>query len=145
MTRRLGDLSQELMDRARDFYIENDISLEELAGQSERLFGQAISRPALERISTQDRWPVLKTRHRYGLEGIPASQEDEAETIRRIVADMIMDADNPPSATTLPSLVRAWMDLRNIAGAFQDFSAKTSRQRALEIIEEERGLNDNNS
>lgn len=127
-----------MVEKLRNHYVTNDISLADLADTSASLIGQHVSVDQLKRASIKGRWNVLKVRARYGKAGLPNTSEEEADDIRAVVFDSIMDPENPPSARDLASLIGAYMDLRKMGG-LSAAGAKTDRQKILDMIAEHAG------
>lgn len=145
--RRYGQYSEEYINSLRDFYVNNPVSLKELAamtGSDE--FPQAVDFMVLNFYCTQGRWGTLKQRVAHGKSGLPDTLQEEIEDLRELTYDTMMDAENRPAPRDLSSLMSAYMSLQ-AAGKIRGSSAKTSFQDALDLIQQvesgENGRGDN--
>jgi hypothetical protein len=135
MAHRRGQYSEEYINSLRDYYIENPVSLKELAamtGSDE--FPHPIDPTALNFYCTQGRWGTLKQRAAHGKSGLPGTLQEEVEDLREEVYDTIMNPEDRPPARDLSALIAAYMNLQS-AGKTRGTSAKTSLQDALDLIE----------
>lgn len=128
-------LARDFVDQCRDYYVENPITLEQLAMEAETLFGRGVEYRALQRYAIRERWGVLKTRFEHGKEGLPETVAEEVADLREQVYDTIMDPENKPGPRDLNSLISAFMNLRAAGGARMG-TARTAMQDVLEIVEE---------
>ena len=129
MTKKLGKVSEETYDLARELFVEGAVSdLKELSDRSEELLGQFVGHESLKLRSNTDPkgiWSILKAQTRVG------NPDLELEDIRAMI---YLDIMNPETAATARAqLTNSYMTLRAKGGANKRNSAKTSRQQVLDL------------
>lgn len=131
MTKRYGPLSNELIERIRETYIQSDMTLEDISRRSEELFGQKVSIDVLKKRAGDDGdWSVLKAQYRE--ENKSENLDDQIMDIMKVVYEDIMDKETPPSARA--QLVNSFITLLNKGGGNKaKGTAKTSTEQAIEI------------
>jgi len=101
-----------ILAQLEEIYIQNVISLDELAKRSMELVGFTISCESIRHYATQFRWGTKRRRHTFGKDGLPKDDEDMVDDLARIVYDTILDPENTTNPRELSSLVSAFMDIR---------------------------------
>jgi len=133
--RSFNEYSAEYIERLKEFYVNNPISLDELASGSQDEFGIEIDLRSLKFLAFKGRWGVLKRRTAHDKEGLPDSIVEEINDLREALYDAIMDAENPPPPRDMSSMISSYMNLQSV-GATKIGSAKTSLQQVLDTAEE---------
>lgn len=133
--RRYGQYAPEYIESLKTYYINNPVSLRELAamtGSDE--FPQEVDPMVLNFYCTQGRWGTEKQRAAHGKSGLPQTLQDEIEDLREQVYDTIMHPEDPPSPRDLSSLISAYTTLQ-AAGKTKGSSAKLAQQDAIDLFE----------
>jgi len=130
-----SDYSDEYLERLRDYYVDHDISLEDVAYLSSTEFGQPIPFENLRKIAAAGRWTTIKRRKAYGKDGLPADIVEEVEDLRQIVYDTILNPEETHAPRDLASLISAYSNLKGISREGGS-SAKTDLQAVLDSLEE---------
>lgn len=129
MSRRGGDLSDELWTQARELYVTGQVSsLKELSVRSVELLGQNISWDSLKRRASagpEGDWTVLRSQARAG------NAELELEDIRTMIYMDIMNPETGPSSRA--QLTNSYMTLLQKGNVKGKGSAKTSIEQALQL------------
>jgi hypothetical protein len=136
MSRKFGELGDELVSVLEHAYVIDGLGYAEISGLSEQLIGQQVSEQTVYNYAVKGRWDTLRARHAYGKDGLPGTIEEEVADIRQIVYDAIVRPDERPSARDLASLVSAYTSLKG-AGASIMGAGKTSREKVLDLILEQ--------
>jgi len=124
------DLTDEQIKRLEDYYVSTPgATLSTLAAEAKALIGREVDRSTLKGHSGKRRWGVMKKRFQMGKSSLPESVGEEADDLRTIVYDKIMDPDDPPSVQELTTLIASWQKLQEVAPRTR--SAKTPREQAI--------------
>lgn len=129
--------SQELINRIKEYYINNDVSLAELSSNSQTLFGTYFDIELLKYYSKHDKngsWSILKSNSGRKTEDVP--MQEKLQKVANKLYEMIIDDDSEVSSTQLAQLAKTWSDLVDKAKLMKDTtSAKTSAQSVKDIFE----------
>ena len=125
--------------QVRDFFIDNNISLEDLAERALDLFGKAISKADILYMSRTDvngPWSVQKANSGRRTEDTPVSEQ--VRNVANILYDLMFDTDKPLPPTQLAQVAKTWSDLIDKAKLMKETtSAKVPGQMAKDIFAEE--------
>ena len=126
---------KELIAQAREYYLNNEISLTMLASVSEDLFGTPIEERDLKWFAFNDpegRWSILKVN-----QGKKTSEVPTKEKLRRVadkLYELIVDEEDPIPNSSLAQLTRTWLEINMRANLDSVSTAKTSIQSAKDLI-----------
>ena len=127
----IHDLAEEHVETLKRLYLDDpSMTLKELSERSEELIGIRASLDTVKNLSSMYRWGVEKRRSQMGRVGLPEGIVDEAQDMRTIIYDLIMDPEYKASVQEMTALIGSWDKVRAIAPTTK--SAKTSRQRQME-------------
>lgn len=125
--------------QVRDFFIENSISLEDLAERALELFGKSITKAdilAMSRTDVDGPWSVQKANNGRRTEDTPVSEQ--VRNVANILYDLMFDTERPLPPTQLAQVAKTWSDLVDKAKLMKETtSAKVPAQRAKDIFAEE--------
>lgn len=143
-----GAFSEELLQQIKEYYLSNDVTLNEIAENSVNLFGQKITLDDLKAYSRTDKdgaWSILKANSGRKTSEVPVSEK--LSKIADKLYDLMIDEEAPLSAGALVQVAKSWSELLVKANLNKEVSAKTSTQTVKDIfakLEAERNNGTNN-
>lgn len=143
-----GAFSEELLQQIKEYYLSNDVTLNEIAENSVNLFGQKITLDDLKAYSRTDKdgaWSILKANSGRKTSEVPVSEK--LSKIADKLYDLMIDEEAPLSAGALVQVAKSWSELLVKANLNKEVSAKTSAQTVKDIfakLEAERSNGTNN-
>lgn len=143
-----GAFSEELLQQIKEYYLNNDVTLNEIAENSVNLFGQKITLDDLKAYSRTDKdgaWSILKANSGRKTSEVPVSEK--LSKIADKLYDLMVDEEAPLSAGALVQVAKSWSELLVKANLNKEVSAKTSTQTVKDIfakLEAERSNGTNN-
>lgn len=143
-----GAFSEELLQQIKEYYLSNDVTLNEIAENSVNLFGQKITLDDLKAYSRTDKdgaWSILKANSGRKTSEVPVSEK--LSKIADKLYDLMIDEEAPLSAGALVQVAKSWSELLVKANLNKEVSAKTSTQTVKDIfakLEAERSNGTNN-
>lgn len=122
---------EEILGKAFEYFINNNISLRQLSQESEQLIGQHLSYDVLKKISAEEGW--LEERHRIVLSKL-GSREDQINAILDQAAAMLQSPEVITSPSAWSSIANTFFSGLNKMGVKTEnqTSGKTDLQSALE-------------
>lgn len=127
-------LTEEQKRKLKEAYLEdNYLSLKQLSDISESVCGIKVETNNLKQMSMIDGWAIEKRRQQLGKSGQPKDIADEADDLRKIVYDMIMDPEVQRDPAAISQLIGTWDKIR-IASPRKS-SGKSSRQQQIEATQ----------
>jgi hypothetical protein len=134
-------MNEQLLEKAKKYYLDNNVTLREIAEESRNLFGTAMTYDTLRWHAMKGQWSVLKRRSMMGKNGLPDTQQDAMADIANVAYSAIMDADDPPNGRELAGLVSAFLNLVQKGVVSAGESAKTDMQQVLDMIKKHASSN----
>lgn len=130
-----GAFSEELLQQIKEYYLNNDVTLNEIAENSVNLFGQKITLDDLKAYSRTDKdgaWSILKANSGRKTSEVPVSEK--LSKIADKLYDLMVDEEAPLSAGALVQVAKSWSELLVKANLNKEVSAKTSTQTVKDIF-----------
>lgn len=138
--------TKDFVSKVRKYYIDNNISLEDISKNSTTLFGKNIPLADIKWLSRDDvdgAWSVQKANKGRRTEDTPVG--DKIRTVADKLYNIIVDDDSDLSANQLAQLAKTWSDLVDKAKLGQnEITAKTPIQSVKDIFEKEIASKNNN-
>ena len=140
----MSNISDDHKKILKEAYIDDpSMSLKAISNMSKEIAGVHVSEEMLKILSMREGWGVEKRRISLGKVGLPTDVSDEADDLRLMVYNMIMDPESKQKPQDLIALIKTWEGIR--AASPKARSGKTARQQqieatkhAVELLEEYR-------
>ena len=137
--RTINKIDDTFIQNIKEYYLNNDASLQWIAENSKELFGRDISLADLKVFSRSDpkgQWSVLKANKGRKTEDVPMSEKILA-VANKLYEEMFKD-DGDLSPSQLAQVAKTWSDLIDKAKLTKDISSsKMSSQSVKDIVSEE--------
>ncbi len=138
---------KEVLDKLKEYFINNDVTLNDLADNSESIAGRKVSLADLKfysRSDTDGPWSVLKGNNGRRTIDVPISEK--LQKVADKLYDLIIGDEENLSGNQLAALAKTWSDLIDKAKLNKDTSsAKTTVQQVKEIFEKSMAEGNENS
>lgn len=104
------NLTDTQIEALKQHYLENpSATLKDISRLSLDICGIEVDIENVKWYARSGRWGTLKSRHQMGKEGLPATVQEEAEDIKTVAYDMMMDPDTKNrSVDEMVKLISIW-------------------------------------
>lgn len=128
--------TKDFIEKVKEYYLNNEFSLEDISENSETLFSRFISVADLKAMSRNDiiSWSILKANNGRKTEDVPVTEK--IQKVANKLYDLIIDEENEASGSQLAQLAKTWSDLIDKAKLTKDTtSAKLPTQQVKDMID----------
>ena len=129
--------TKEFIARLKEYYLNNDVSLQDMADNSVELFGKQVPLADMKFLSRSDingAWSVLKANNGRKTEDLP--MQEKLGKVANKLYDILFDDEADLSPTQIAQLAKTWSDLVDKAKLGKNEStAKTTVQQAKDLFE----------
>jgi hypothetical protein len=129
--------TKEFIEKVKEYYLNNDVSLQDMSDNSVTLFGKHIPIADLKFLSRSDvngAWSVIKANSGRKTSDVPI--QEKLSNVANKLYNVMFDEDSDLSATQLAQLAKTWSDLVDKAKLGKgESTAKTTSQQAKDLFE----------
>ncbi len=138
--------SDQFIAALEDYYVNTNtiISLEELARNSQELFGQEININALKSRALKGKWSIKRANKGRNTDEVPGAEK--LTIIADKLYEMLVDDEDPLPKGQVAQVARTWLEMNVKTNISQVATAKTPAQTIKDMISESRAeelLDDN--
>lgn len=128
--------TKETVEKIKEYYLSNDVSLQDMSDNSVSLFGKQIPLADLKFLSRSDpngAWSVIKSNNGRKTSDVP--MQEKLNNVANKLYEIMFDEDTDLSATQLAQLAKTWSDLVDKAKLGKgETTSKSTAQQAKDLF-----------